>query len=93
MRGYFVYIMSNKTRTVLYIGVTGNLSQRITAHSEGRGSLFTRKYNVVDLIYFEEFQTAKQAIQREKQLKNWKRQWKIDLIKKLNPGMANLWFH
>lgn len=91
MSGYFIYIMSNKSRSVLYIGITGNFRKRISAHSAGQGSIFTKKYRVVDLLYFEEFQTARQAIDREKQLKNWKREWKIELIKKMNPEMANLW--
>ena len=91
MNGYFIYIMSNKSRTVLYIGITGNFKKRISAHVGGQGSIFTKKYKLNELVYFEEFQTARQAIEREKQLKNWKREWKFDLIKKLNPEMTNLW--
>ena len=83
--------MGNKTRTVLYIGITGNFQKRITSHASGQGSIFTKRYNVTDLLYYEEYQLPRQAIEREKQLKNWKRQWKIELIKKLNPNLENLW--
>jgi putative endonuclease len=83
--------MSNKSRSVLYIGITGNFPKRISSHACGCGSAFTKKYNLTDLIYFEEYQTPRQAIEREKQLKNWKRQWKLQLIQTLNPAMENLW--
>jgi putative endonuclease len=90
-KGGYVYIVSNKFRTVLYIGVTNNLNTRIYHHKEGEGSSFTKKYHCSDLIFFEFFESIEEAIQREKQLKKWKREWKIELIKKQNPKMLDLW--
>jgi putative endonuclease len=90
MKKGFVYIMRNKNRTVLYIGVTGDLKARIGEHKEGIGSRFTIKYKLKDLVYFEEFQDINHAITREKQLKNWHRDWKISLIKTINPGLKDL---
>jgi putative endonuclease len=90
MKTSFVYILTNEYRTTLYIGVTSNLKQRIQQHYEGKGSKFTSKYNIKYLIYFEEFSDIKQAISREKQLKDWHRDWKIDLIKKQNPLLKTL---
>ena len=90
MKIYYVYILTNKYRTVFYIGVTNNLAKRIEAHKEGVGSAFTQKYNVKSLIFFEEFTSISQAILREKQLKNWKREWKINLIKSKNPNLEDI---
>ena len=90
MKIYYVYILTNKYRTVFYIGVTNNLVKRIEAHKEGVGSAFTQKYNVKSLIFFEEFTSISQAISREKQLKNWKREWKINLIKSKNPNLEDI---
>lgn len=90
MQHSFVYIMTNKYRTTFYIGVTSNLSKRIVEHALGEGSKFTKKYNLVDLVYFEEFTDINQAIEREKQLKNWHHDWKVNLIKDLNPKLETL---
>ncbi len=90
MRTYYVYICSNKYRTVFYTGVTNNLNKRIASHAAGEGSKFTSRYNCTDLIYYEEFRDIRQAISREKQLKNWKRQWKLDLVKSINPELKKL---
>jgi putative endonuclease len=92
MKGGFVYIMGNKNRTTFYIGITSNLKGRIADHKNGIGSEFTTKYKLSDLLYFEEFPDIFQAIDREKQLKNWHRQWKINLIKSLNPEMVDLYW-
>ena len=73
--------MTNKYRTTFYVGVTIDLHKRIVEHQYGMGSEFTRKYNLKDLIYFEKFTDINQAISREKQLKNWKKEWKWNLIK------------
>lgn len=70
MKLSYVYILANKYRTTFYIGVTGNLKERMIQHKKGVGSTFTSKYNIRDLIYFEEFSDINQAILREKQLKN-----------------------
>ena len=90
-----IYIMMNQTITTIYIGVTSNLEQRILQHKSGVGSKFTSKYLCTMLVYFEQFQTMTDAIDREKQLKNWKREWKLNLIKTLNPDLIDLakdWF-
>lgn len=89
-KGY-TYILSNKNRTVFYIGVTSDLENRLEIHQEGINKLsFTAKYRTKDLVYYEEHQNIMDAIDREKQLKNWKRQWKIELIKKHESEMRNL---
>lgn len=90
MQYSFVYIMTNKYRTTFYIGVTGNLSNRIAEHALGEGSQFTKKYNLTDLVYFEKFSDMNQAIAREKQLKNWHHHWKVNLIKEQNPKLETL---
>tara|TARA_R110002049_G_scaffold22979_2_gene81516 strand:- start:1831 stop:2076 length:246 start_codon:yes stop_codon:yes gene_type:complete len=77
-------------RTTFYIGVTANLSARLEEHFNEIASVFTKKYNVKDLVYFEEYLDIKQAIAREKQLKNWKRQWKINLIREVNPNLETI---
>ncbi|WP_026933322.1 GIY-YIG nuclease family protein [Christiangramia echinicola] len=74
MKKGYTYILSNKNKTVKYIGVTGDLNKRITEHKNGKGSDFTKKYNLIDLLYFEEFTDINQAISREKQLKNWRKE-------------------
>ncbi|MAZ27938.1 MAG: endonuclease [Cytophagaceae bacterium] len=90
MKTSYVYIVTNKYRTTLYVGMTSNLSKRITQHANGEGSIFTKKYNLTDLIYYEDFLDINQAIVREKQLKNWKREWKMDLIKTKNPKLETI---
>jgi len=90
MKKSYIYILSNKNRTVLYIGITGDLIKRITEHKNKIGSEFSKKYNLEDLVYFEEFTDINQAISREKQLKNWRKEWKWDLIKTLNPNLKDL---
>ena len=82
--------MTNKYRTTFYIGITNDLHKRIVKHQNGIGSEFTRKYNLKDLIYFEKFTDINQAIAREKQLKNWHKDWKLNLIKKSNPTLKTL---
>ncbi len=91
----YIYIITNYTRTVLYIGVTGNLRNRILRHKVDEGSKFASKFKSKYLIYYEEFPDMRQAINREKQLKQWHREWKLNLIKELNPNLedlANDWF-
>ncbi len=86
----YTYIMSNKNRTTFYIGVTSDLRKRVTSHQSGMGGVFTGRYNCVHLVHFEEFGDIRDAIAREKQLKTWRRQWKIDLIRSVNPEMKDL---
>jgi putative endonuclease len=95
MKTGFVYILSNKNRTTLYIGVTSNLERRILQHKSGCGSVFTSRYHLTDLIYFEEIQGMQNAIDREKQLKTWHKARKWNLIKTENPecrDLAAAWF-
>ncbi|MHB0755410.1 GIY-YIG nuclease family protein [Polaribacter sp. M15] len=90
MKKYYCYILSNKNRSVLYVGYSENLKKRIWQHKTGNGALFTKKYNVIDLIYFEEFETSKLARNREKQLKNWHKEWKWNLVKLSNPKLLKI---
>lgn len=87
---YYCYILTNKNRTVLYIGYTEDMNQRLNQHQNGKGTSFTKKYNAVDLIYFEEFKDKKEAKKREKQLKNWHKEWKWNLIKETNPLLETI---
>ncbi len=87
---YYVYFVSNKNRTTFYVGVTNSIARRANEHAAGRGSGFTAKYNCHDLVYYESFQRIEEAIAREKQLKNWKREWKLQLIKSVNPELKTL---
>ena len=82
--------MSNQYRTAFYIGVTSNLDGRVWEHINNEGSKFARKYLLHDLLYFEHFDNISDAIAREKQLKNWHKDWKINLIKSINPDMKDL---
>ena len=86
-----IYIMTNRIHSVLYIGVTGNLKRRVWLHKTGEVEGFTKKYNVHKLVYFEVFEDFRDAIEREKQLKKWNRQWKENLISRLNPDWSELY--
>jgi len=86
----YVYIMTNTYRTTFYIGVTSNLEARVWQHLNGEGSKFVKKYRLFDLVYFDHFHQITEAISREKQTKNWHRDWKINLIKSMNPEMKDL---
>jgi putative endonuclease len=86
-----IYILSNGSNSILYIGVTGNLSQRVWLHKTGDVEGFTQKYNVHKLVYFEIFEDFKTAIEREKQLKRWNRSWKEELISERNPSWRDLY--
>ena len=89
-RNYYVYIMSNFTRTVFYVGVTNDIRLRVLQHKSGEGSIFTCKYKCHYLLHFEEYFHINEAIVREKQLKNWQRKWKEELVKKENPDLKDL---
>jgi len=90
MKAGYTYILTNKSCLTFYIGVTNNIWRRILEHKSGLGSKFTKKYNLTYLMCFEEHSTIEDAIVREKQLKNWHREWKINLIKESNPEMLDL---
>jgi len=87
---YTVYILTNRYRTVYYIGMTNNLARRLREHRSGRGSGFTARYRVTDLIYTEAYSTSRGAIRREKQLKGWRHAKKLALIQTINPDLATL---
>jgi putative endonuclease len=93
MKKGFIYIISNKKRTTFYVGVTNNLKRRITEHKGGIGSKFSSKYKLTDLLYYEEITDIRKAILREKQLKNWHREWKLNLIKSVNPDLRDLFWN
>lgn len=90
MKNYYIYILASSKNGTLYIGVTNNIFKRILEHKEKRIEGFTKKYNVDELVYYEIFDTVNEALYREKQLKKWNRQWKINLIEKENPGWRDL---
>jgi putative endonuclease len=87
---YCVYIMTNAHNTVLYTGVTNDLKRRVYQHKNGEGGVFTKRYNVNKLVYYEVGNDIHYAISREKQIKASSRQKKIDLINSMNPGWEDL---
>jgi len=91
MNQYYIYIMANKKEGVLYIGVTNDLVKRTIQHQEHQVKGFTDRYNLSRLVYYEITNNINSAIEREKQLKSWHRQWKIDLIEKMNPNWSDLY--
>lgn len=92
MYHYYVYILASKKDGVLYIGVTNNLLRRVYEHKHNLCKGFTRMYNVHKLVHFEQTNDIFSAIQREKQLKKWKREWKVNLIQETNPEWKDLYF-
>jgi len=91
-KGGYIYIMTNKNRTTLYIGVTASLERRVWEHRTHYDKRsFTAKYNLVNCVYREFFTDIEQAIQRETQLKKWSREKKNALISKMNPDWVDLW--
>ncbi len=87
----WVYIMTSKPRGTLYIGVTDDLRRRAREHRGSRGSAFTRKYAVKLLVWHTHFEHAKDALQRERTMKDWPRAWKINLVERENPDWKDLW--
>ncbi len=88
---YYVYILASGRNGTLYTGVTNNLTKRIYEHKNDLMEGFTKQYKIHDLVYFESYEDIKQAIMREKQIKKWKRYWKIKLINKFNPTWKDLY--
>ncbi|HEX7777141.1 MAG TPA: GIY-YIG nuclease family protein [Parvibaculum sp.] len=88
---YFVYIVTNRKHGTLYIGVTNDIARRISEHRAGTGSQFTKRYGLRRLIYAEPYADVRDAIAREKAMKEWKRAWKIELIERANPEWADLY--
>jgi putative endonuclease len=91
MKQYFVYILASKRNSTLYIGITSNLLKRVYEHKNNLIEGFTKKYNVHDLVYYETYNYVHDAITREKNIKKWRRQWKIELIEKSNPKWEDLY--
>lgn len=91
MKNAYVYIVTNKPRGALYIGVTSDLIKRIYEHKINAMDGFTSTYNLKSLVYYEIFEDIENAIMREKQLKNWHRDWKINLVENINPNWDDLY--
>ncbi len=91
MKVFYVYMMASKKNGTLYVGVTSDLVKRVFQHKNNLLDGFTKKYAVHQLVYFEEHGSAESAILREKNVKSWKRQWKIDLIEEGNPDWCDLY--
>jgi putative endonuclease len=91
MRGGWTYIMTNRPRGVLYIGVTANLASRVCQHRNGEGSAFCKRYKLTRLVLAEQHDSIGEAIAREKAMKAWKREWKIELVETGNPKWLDLW--
>lgn len=90
-RTFFVYILTNYANTVFYTGITNNLERRTLEHNQGlHTNSFSKKYRLYKLIWYEQFSNPKGAIAAEKQVKDWRREKKLKLIKKLNPSLKDL---
>ena len=95
MKEGYIYILGNRSRSTFYVGVTNDIERRVLEHKTGLGSKFTGKYHLKMLLYYEYYENIGEAKAREVQLKNWKRQWKLDLITDENPHLMDLaadWF-
>lgn len=88
---YTVYILASQPRGTLYIGMTNDVVRRVHEHKEGVGDGFTKEHSVKTLVYLETHDRVEQAIQREKSLKHWKRDWKMALIERENPDWVDLY--
>ncbi len=87
---YFLYILASKRNGTLYVGITSNLLRRVTEHREDKIRGFTNKYSIHSLVYYEILPNVSEAIRREKQIKKWKRQWKLELTEKQNSDWKDL---
>ena len=91
MRQFYVYILASRPGGALYVGVTNNLVRRVYEHRHGMIEGFTKHYHIHRLVYFEVYSTARDAIQREKNIKHWPRAWKTRLIAQMNPTWRDLY--
>jgi putative endonuclease len=91
MKAYWTYILARAPRGTLYVGVTNGLIRRVEEHREGTASAFTRRYKIYSLVWFQEFADVREAIQREKTIKDWRRDWKINLIERDNLQWTDLY--
>ncbi len=92
MKTYYVYILASQRNGTLYVGMTNDLIKRVYEHKQGLVEGFTKKYNVHMLVYYEQTNDVNAAITREKQLKKWKREWKLNLIEEFNPEWKDLYY-
>ena len=90
MQEYYVYILAKKRNGALYVGITKDLMKRIVRHRNGRGSKFVKKHNLEKLVYYEQVNGYREARRRERQLKWWKRKWKLALIEQMNPEWEDM---
>jgi putative endonuclease len=90
MADYWVYVLTNMPRGTLYVGITNDLVRRAHEHREGSVSGFSKRYRLKMLVYFERYNTPREAIQREKNIKHWSRQWKLQLMEGANPRWRDL---
>ena len=90
MKAFFVYMMTNRSRVVLYVGVTNSLERRLWYHDNASSRSFVKRYKVDRLVYYETYYDARDAIAREKEIKKWRREKKNDLVRKLNPKWEDL---
>ncbi len=90
MSGFWVYILASRRNGTLYVGVTNNLVRRVYEHREGLVAGFSKQHKVKMLVYYERYDAVLDAIQREKNIKHWPRQWKINLIRSMNPEWRDL---
>ena len=90
-KGGFVYILASKPNGTLYVGVTSDIVRRVHQHRNGQGAEFVDEYDVTRLVHLEHFDDIEAAIQREKQLKAWRRDWKLTLIREHNPTWRDLY--
>jgi len=91
MKNYYVYILASQRNGTLYIGVTNDLVRRVYEHKNNLIKGFTSKYNIHQLVYYEHTHDIYSALTREKQLKKWKRKWKLQLIEEMNPNWCDLY--
>ena len=90
-KSHFVYLLTSGRNGTLYVGVTNNLVRRVAEHKAKQVSGFTRRYGVTDLVWFETHTSIDAAILREKQIKAWKREWKVNLFRESNPNWSDLY--
>ena len=92
-QGGWVYIMADRYRGAIYVGVTSDLASRIHQHRVGEGSDFCARYNLFNLVWAERGEDIVMCIEQEKRIKRWRRQWKFDLIERGNPDWSDLFNH
>ncbi len=87
---FYIYILTNYSKTILYVGFTNNIIRRIIEHKNNLGCKFTRKYKLKQLIYFERCEDVYRMMEREKEIKKWRREKKINLVKSVNPNLNDI---